>query len=126
VESLCALHEVVVLLRKVLLMHIQMMGAGNYRDFPEIQTLFRLYDIIHLGICSETSVRLDTNIPGLRALLLSLPVAYRLQLMRAIIGEQTGYAFHVDAFEDDAILQELAWETPVWEDSPSGEWPVVH
>lgn len=70
------------------------LGEGDYEPAPEVSVLYRLYELIRVGVCIETRTLACREMPGLAPLLKQLPPVWRRRLVDAIVGEQSGQCYH--------------------------------
>ncbi len=66
------------------------LGEGDYVPTPEVSVLYRLYELIRVGVCQESHTLDSTKMPGLAPLHNQLPLAWKHRLVDAIVGEQSG------------------------------------
>lgn len=93
-QSFCALVEVSRLLFLAMQAQMMRLGDGDYEPAPEVSVLYRLFELIRVGVCQETRTLEGTKMPGLAPLLNQLPPAWKRRLVDAIVGEQSGCCYH--------------------------------
>lgn len=94
VPSFCALAECTRLLQLTIAMQLARFMEGDYRRIPELDTLYKLQELIQYGVCRKTRTLEVAEMPGMQRLIESLPLPWQRRLIDAIIGEHTGQVGH--------------------------------
>ncbi len=94
VQTFCALVEVSRLLFLAVQSQMTRLGEGDYEPSPEVSVLYRLYELIRVGVCEETRTLTSTQMPALSPLLNQLPPMWKRRMVDAIVGEQSRQCYH--------------------------------